>query len=92
MEGTRWLVEYIQEHPVLSSAVAGLLTTAASFMRPVAEAARAALIRRLDRAWDEDGGDDDEKERRVVAKLNRTTLLPRGVVEAEVRKKRDRER
>lgn len=81
------LYKMAAEDPMIAGAIATAVGGAIAFFRPIMRALRAAAIRRIDRAWPEDGG-HEEKVRKAVDTLQKETLMPipRSMVETAVRR------
>ncbi len=79
------VMKLISENPITAGVIGTVLATVAAFFRPIMRALQAALIRRIDRAWPDNGG-HEERVRKTVEVVKSQTLLPRGIVEREVRK------
>jgi hypothetical protein len=79
------LIKAITDNPVASTLVVGALASVGAFIKPIARALQDALIRRIDQAWPDEGG-DEERIRKTVSKVNSQTFLPRSMVETAVRK------
>ncbi len=80
------ILALIQENP----ATAGVMLGAVAFMRPLFVAIRAALIRRVDRAWDEapDELDDEAREAHAVSRIaSDLKVVPVSLIRPMVHKK-----
>lgn len=85
------IVEYASENPIVSSAVGAFV----AFTMPVWKSIRAAIVRRVDRAWNEEERDCSHptsvKPSRVVDRVTRASILgrimPRSILENEARRR-----
>lgn len=67
---------------------AALLAVAIAFIKPIANALQRALVRRIDKAWP-DNGSHEERVRKTVDALSSTIVpVPRAIVEHAVRKQK----
>ena len=77
-------VAIVSNNPIESALVA----LAIAFIKPIANALQRALVRRIDRAWP-DNGSHEEKVRKAVDTLSSTIVpVPRAMVEHAVRKQK----
>ena len=84
-------MDLITDNPGLSALVGATLTAIAAFFKPIMGALQAALVRRIDQAW-QDHGDEcnvEERVRKTAERVCSTTRfpLPRRFVEGHVRKR-----
>lgn len=79
------LLKLITENPITAGAIGTAVAAVVAFFKPVMRAAQRALVRRIEQAWPEDGG-DEERVRKTVDRVNSQTLMPRTFVESAVRK------
>ena len=78
-----YVVSLVSDNPITASAVGLGAATVARFFRPIMERVQAALIRRIDQAWPDEGTDEDRVQRTVDAVR---FPMPRSMVESAVRK------
>ncbi len=84
------LFELVMSNPLTSGAVAAGVAAVVAFFKPVARAVQRALVRRIDQAWPDDEDDHETAVQRTADAVSARSLLPRGVVEAQVRKHKAR--
>lgn len=80
-----YVLELVTQNPLTSSAIGAGLAAVVAFFKPIMRALQRALVRRIQQAWPEDGG-DEERVRKTVDAVNSQTIFPRGMVETAVRK------
>ncbi len=79
------LLKLVTENPITAGAIGTAVAAVVAFFKPVMRALQRALVRRIEQAWPEDGG-DEERVRKTVDKIQSQTLMPRTFVESAVRK------
>lgn len=76
-------VAIVTNNPVESA----LAVIAIAFIKPIANAAQRAIVRRIDRAWP-DKGSHEERVRKTVDALSSAVPVPRAMVERAVRRQK----